>query len=145
MNYKGIVDKFKEIVLDHKMIHDFGYGDLSDIKVVAEDNDGAGEADYPYAFLNPAGIQQNNAARTMSFNLIIMEMVADDFLKIQSDCIQYLDDIIAKFNRDSQDDIVLSYTVTVFKERFQDEVAGATASIQVRTKEAKDDCITPFN
>ena len=146
MNYKEIVDKFKGIVLLHKMVHDFGYGDLSDIKVVAEDSEGVNEADYPYAFLNPAGLTQNNAGRVYNFNLILMEMVLEnDFLQVQSDCIQYIDDIIAEFNRGTQaDDIQLQYSVVVFKERFQDEVAGATASITVNTKEAKNACDAPF-
>lgn len=146
MNYATIVDKFKTIILDHKIIHDFGYGELSDIKVLAEDAEGVNDADYPYAFLNPAGVAQNNAARTYSFNLILMEMVINplETVNIQSRCIQYIDDIVSKFNAGTVQDITLQYTTQVFKERFQDEVAGATASITVRDLNPLNDCIAPF-
>ena len=50
MTYKEIVDRIKEVVDGHKMVVDFGYGNLSDIKANTEGNE---SADYPYAFLNP--------------------------------------------------------------------------------------------
>jgi hypothetical protein len=145
MNYATIVDKFKTIILDHKIIHDFGYGELSDIKVLAEDAEGVNDADYPYAFLNPAGVTQSGAGRVYSFNLILMEMVINplETVNVQSRCIQYIDDIIAGFNSGTVQDVQLQYTSQVFKERFQDEVAGATASIQVRDLNPLNNCITP--
>ena len=145
MTYKEVVDRIKRAVNDHRMLADFGYGQLSDIKVLDEDGDGA---NYPYAFLNPAGVVRNQQATTYSFNLIMMEMALtpQDILQIQSDCIQYLNDIISvlRFDSDFAPDVQLTNSIQVFRERFQDEVAGATATFNIVVADPIDNCNAPF-
>ena len=145
MTYKEVVDRIKLAVNDHRMLADFGYGQLSDIKVLDEDGDGA---NYPYAFLNPAGVVRNQQATTYSFNLIMMEMALtpQDILQIQSDCIQYLNDIISELRFDSTfaPDVQLTNSIQVFRERFQDEVAGATATFNIVVADPINNCIAPF-
>ena len=68
MTYKELVDRIKDTVNRHKMLVDFGYGQLSDIKVLDESSDGA---DYPYAFLLPTGITRQNQAVTYSPSMIV--------------------------------------------------------------------------
>mgnify|MGYP003655748919 FL=1 len=60
MNYQEIVNRIQSITNQHKMLADFGYGDLSDLKVRFENTSGddAVQADYPYLFLNP-GVHRN--------------------------------------------------------------------------------------
>lgn len=144
MTYKELVDRFALAVSDHKMIADFGYGQFSDIKVLDEDGDGA---DYPYAFLLPTGASRANNAMTYNFALIMMEMALNpsEILKVQSDCIQYVNDIVAELRFDDTftGDLLLTQSVEVFRERFQDEVAGATANIQVTVLDTINDCIAP--
>lgn len=144
MTYKELVDRIEDTVTRHKMLVDFGYGQLSDIKVLDNSEDGA---DYPYAFLLPTGISRTNQAVTYSFSLIVMEMVKEPTLtlQVQSDCIQYINDIIAdlRFDVDFKGDINLSQSISVFRERFQDEVAGATLNLQVSVADAINDCIAP--
>lgn len=145
MTYKEVVDRIKRAVNDHRMLADFGYGQLSDIKVLDEDGDGA---NYPYAFLNPAGVVRNQQATTYSFNLITMEMAITPqaVLQIQSDCIQYLNDIISELRFDAtfSGDVLLTNSIQVFTERFQDEVAGATASFNIVVADPLDNCDAPF-
>lgn len=144
MTYKGIVDKIESAVNDHGMLYDFGYGQLSDIKVLDEDNDGA---NYPYAFLVPAGVSRNNQSQVYSFSLIIMEMALTprDVLKVQSDCIQYLNDIISvlRYSTTFAGDTLLNSSIQVFRERFQDDVAGATASFQIAIPDPISACLAP--
>ena len=144
MTYKELVDRIKDTVNRHKMLVDFGYGQLSDIKVLDESSDGA---DYPYAFLLPTGITRQNQAVTYSFSLIVMEMAITpmEILKVQSDCIQYINDIVAdlRFDTAFSGDINLSQNVQVFRERFQDEVAGATLNLQVTVADQIDRCEAP--
>lgn len=148
MTYKEIVDLLGNIADTHKMISDWGYGDLSDIKTRSLNT--TGEADYPYMFINPAGGFRDPYTQTWTFNLIMMEVVGleDDFLKTQSDCAQYLDDVLARLQLAyvGPADPVPQYTVQYlpFKERFQDEVAGMTAIVQLQVKKPLNDCITPF-
>lgn len=144
MTYKEIVDRVKEVANDHFMIADFGYGNLSDIKANDQNN---GEADYPYAFLNPTNHTRTGQAVIYRFNLIVMDLVLDtDFLKIQSECQQYIDDILARlrFHYTDQVDLTLNVSLTPFKERFQDEVAGMTATLEIEVPERLNECIAPF-
>ena len=137
--YKQIVDLFKSAALNHLMIQDFGYGQLSDIKTRNESQDGDQEVDYPYAFLNPTTHQRQQSTITYQFNLIMMDMARDEegdkydnFLTIQSECQQYIDDMVSElWNTSTKPDIQLTMTYTPFVERFQDELAGMTASISI--------------
>jgi len=147
MNYKEVVDEILEACREQDMIADVGYGQLSDIKVLDENDDGA---DYPYAFLVPAGITRTEQSVTYSFNLIVMEMAlnARAVLEVQSNCLQYLDDIIAnlRFARPylRKQDVQLNQSTQVFRERFQDEVAGATATLDMVVAKPIDFCDAPF-
>ena len=147
MNYKEVVDEILEACKEQDMIADVGYGQLSDIKVLDENDDGA---DYPYAFLVPAGISRAEQAVTYSFNLIVMEMALNPraVLEVQSNCLQYLDDIIAnlRFARPylRKQDVQLNQSTQVFRERFQDEVAGATATLDIVVAKPIDFCNAPF-
>jgi len=144
MTYKELVDKIESTVNDHVMLADFGYGQLSDIKILDDDNDGA---DYPYVFLVPAGVTRNNQSTVYSFSMIIMEMALTphDVLKIQSDAIQYLNDLLASLRYDTSfdGDTLLNSSTQVFRERFQDDVAGATASFQIAIPDAMNTCDSP--
>ena len=145
MTYKGLVDRIKDTVNRHKMLVDFGYGQLSDIKVLDEGGDGA---DYPYAFLLPTGIARTNQSVTYSFSLIVMEMALNprEVLEVQSNCIQYINDIIAdlRFDTTFDGDVNLQQGIQVFRERFQDEVAGATLNLQITVADQINDCISPI-
>lgn len=146
MTYKGLVDRIEDAVTRHKMLVDFGYGQLSDIKVLDNSEDGA---DYPYAFLLPTGITRAQQAVTYSFSLIVMEMALNprEVLTVQSNCIQYINDLISdlRFDTGFGGDVNLSQSVQVFRERFQDEVAGATLNLQVTVADPIDNCTAPLD
>ena len=146
MTYKELVDRIEDAVTRHKMLVDFGYGQLSDIKVLDNSGDGA---DYPYAFLLPGVVTRNSQAITYSFSLIVMEMAQSprEILKVQSDCMQYINDILAdlRFDTTFTGDVNLSQSIQVFRERFQDEVAGATLNLQVTVADTINFCDAPLN
>ena len=146
MTYQELVDRIKQVTFDHKMLVDFGYGQLSDIKVRSEGGNPE-QADYPYLFLNPTTHQRTQQTIIYNFNMIVMDMVKDDnFLKIQSEAQQYIDDVIAylRFGFTDKPDVQLGYSLTPFKERFQDTVAGMTATLQIVIPDPINNCITPF-
>lgn len=145
MNYNEIVDNIKSLVQDHYMINEFGYGDISDIK--AKNEIGDNQPNYPYLFLNPALHTRVGNVITYRFNMIIMDMAKEDYLKIQSDCQLYADDIIARFNDLNK---IYQFNInniqyTPFKERFQDTVAGMTVAVEVNVAKPIDKCILPYN
>ena len=103
MNYKEIVERLREIVFRHKMLVDWGYGDLSDIKVKPQNDTDKGSdgADYPYAFLNPGQHSRLENSMIYRFNLIVMEMSTDEtdsVVTAQSNCMQYINDIVAMWH-----------------------------------------------
>ena len=157
MNYQEIVNRIQDITNQHKMLADFGYGDLSDLKVRFENTSGdqAVQADYPYLFLNPGVHGRNQGVVTYNFNMIVMDMargeVSDqpynNMLAIQSQCQQYIDDVIAYLHdgfKDNPDVIYSGVTYTPFNERFQDEVSGMTATLTIEVPQPINNCVTPF-
>ena len=149
MTYKELVDSIKATVDSHLILRDFGYGALTDIKTVDEGT----RVDYPYAFLNPTQSTRTGQTITYRFNLIVMDVVQEDptngfanYLKVQSACQQYVDDILAslRFSEPYKDyDLTLNVNLTPFKERFQDTVAGMTATLEIEIPYALNLCIAP--
>ena len=175
MTYKEIVDRIAIICRAHDIIREFGYGAISDIKTLNTETNSniyddsvyaESQTLYPYVFLNPTQSTRTSQAVTYRFNMIVMDTVLDNglellpapqdldqrdppygqVLQVQSDCEQYVDDIIAalRFGTDMQMDIQLSVNLTPFKERFQDTVAGMTATIEIEVTKPINKCIAPF-
>ena len=157
MTYQEIVNRIQDITNLHKMLADFGYGDISDLKVRFENTSGneSVQADYPYLFLNPGVHQRNQGMVTYNFNMIVMDMsreeVSDEpynnMLAIQSQCQQYIDDVLAYLYHGYDDNPEVIYsgvTYTPFNERFQDDVAGMTATLTIQVPQAINNCITPI-
>ena len=150
MTYKELVDSIKTVVDNHLILRDFGYGAITDIKTVDE----GVRVNYPYAFLNPTQSTRTGQTITYRFNLIVMDVAQEDptdgfknYLKVQSDCQQYIDDILAelRFGTPLNDfDLTLNVNLTPFKERFQDTVAGMTATLEIEIPFALNACIAPY-
>ena len=150
MTYKELVDNIKAVVDQHLILQDFGYGALSDIKTVDEGT----RVNYPYAFLNPTQSTRTGQAITYRFNLVVMDIAQEDpttgfadYLKVQSACQQYIDDILANLRFSTPHkrfDLTLNVNLTPFKERFQDTVAGMTATLEIEIPLPINNCITPY-
>ena len=158
MTYQEIVNRIQTVVNNHFQLMDFGYGDLSDLKTRFENTSGdsAVQADYPYVFLNPGVHNRNQTTMTYNFNMIVMDMargeVSDqpynNMLAIQSQCQQYIDDILAILYYDFQDkpEVIRSnVSYTPFNERFQDDVAGMTINLTIEVPSPLNACIAPYN
>ena len=146
MTYNEIIEIFKKKVQGHFFINEFGYGDISDISTP---NDGKAPY-YPYIFLNPVSVTSSDQVSSFNFNLICMTQCRDDHyqvIKKQSDCIENLRDIIAQVNNTLVDPLVeiqSNYVFTPFKERFQDDVVGASCNITVTYPSQLDACNVPI-
>ncbi len=188
MTYRDLVTKIKNITESHLMIRDFGYGALTDMKTMNTEKNQIFSSDnpyvesltlYPYVFLNPTQSSRTSQTITYRFNMIAMDIPldsglelssADDtdikdppfasVLQVQSDCQQYIDDIMAGLrfgakatggtqqstgSYDPDIDVKVSYNLTPFKERFQDTVAGMTATIEIEVAQPINECIAPYS
>ncbi len=184
MTYKELVDRIAYLCDKHPIIRDFGYGAITDLKTMNNEANNnlitaTLEEDamtlYPYVFLNPTQSTRSSQAISYRFNMIVMDTVLDNglelltgdpgdidqkdppynqTLQVQSDCQQYIDDIIAALRFDLGQfpsvqnpllmDVQLSVNLTPFKERFQDTVAGFTATLEVMIAQPINNCQTPF-
>lgn len=157
MTYKDIINRFRTITTDHLMLEDFGYGDLSDLKYVSQIGDEEERVQYPYLYLLPSSSTRNGVVMNYSFNMIVMDMARpedgpntdkyDNYITIQSQCQQYIDDVLAQlyyFYKDQPEIQLTGITYTPFKEKYQDVVAGMTATINIAVPTPLNECIAPY-
>ena len=157
MTYKDIINRFRTITTDHLMLEDFGYGDLSDLKYVSQIGDEEERVQYPYLYLLPSSSTRNGPVMQYAFNMIVMDMARpedgpntdkfDNYITIQSQCQQYIDDVLAQlyyFYKDKPEIQLTGITYTPFKEKYQDVVAGMTATINIAVPTPLNECIAPF-
>lgn len=148
MTYKDLVDRLLIIANSHDIVELVGYGNLSDIEVP----DNEEPPDYPYVFFNPVNVSNDRREFNLTMNVIAMTQVRDkeqNEIDGQSICIAIIQDIVASFiydttNTDPLIDIVTPFTITPFKERFQDDVVGATAVLTINYGKAIDGCLIPI-
>ena len=172
MTYKEIINRFRTITDNHLMLQDFGYGDLSDLKYVSQLGDEASRVSYPYLYLLPSSSTRNGPVMNYSFNMIVMDMARTEnpdrqqgrrlgkgvnqdhgdfvgnYITIQSQCQQYIDDVLARlyyFYKDQPEITLTGITYTPFKEKYQDVVAGMTATITIQVPTPLNECIAPYD
>lgn len=160
MTYLEVVSKIKELVDNHPQLAQFGYGALSDIRVnqtATEKKDAyiSQAVDYPYIFLVPGQHQTGGNADTYNFDMIALDLLPikeleldgiPNYLKIQSDSILYLKDLLAQmvFSEYQGWDIKATGAITPFKERFDDWVAGATLKLSIIVPGGLNKCVVPY-
>ncbi len=146
MTYQIVINRIKEIINAHPFIQTYGYGSISDI--AKPDDEKA--PNYPYAFINPVSTNVTQHQFEATFNLIVMTQVKDkedDELFGQSNCMKYINDILSQFVLTSNDplmNVTFPVNMTPFKERFQDDVVGATALLTIRYGQAMSVCDSPI-
>ena len=155
MTYKEIINRFRTVVQNHKQLKDFGYGELSDLKTQSQLGPEDEGVDYPYLFLLPAPSVRQGPVMEYSFNMVVMDMARgeegdqyDNYITIQSQCQQYIDDVLANlyyFYKDQPEIQLTGITYTPFKEKYQDELAGMTATITIQVPTPLNECIAPFD
>lgn len=149
----SFVNLMRGLSLQHKMIHSFYYGFLSDIKF-----NELNQIHYPYVFLLPTEHSYSPKIITYRFNLIIADIVKDktpfytetfdNYLQIQSNAIQYGFDLLSTIRTDSRFsniDFNPNFTISTFVERFEDELSGATFTIEIQIPTALNLCEAPYN
>jgi len=151
MTYNQIITRLLQVMDSHLLINETGYGNLSDIHTPEDEK----APSYPYAFLNPVNVVVGAFSFDIQLNLIIMDQLIDgegsqaEEIKVQSNCLMYLQDIISHFRQLSQGtdrhiDIDVDVTATPFKERFEDNVAGIGAQITITAISPLEGCDAAF-
>ena len=154
MRYFDVVKAIQSACEEHPFIQSYGYGYISNIETPMI----SGDRRYPYVFVNPTSHQLTQGKLNYRFNMIVMDLAGEDYqdskvqihsedlvLKAQSDCLLYINDILANLRfGDVLTDVVLNVAVTPFEERFDDTVAGMTATIDIVVPNLLDKCDSPI-
>jgi hypothetical protein len=155
MNYDVLIGRFKQFAEDHKQIVCFGYGNISDIEVPVDPQTGNPiNRAYPYIFFNPTSHTWGEHQITYRFNVIVMELTTehtpygfsglDSVIKAQSNSLQIIGDFLAWIEYDFDEDLVRNTSITPFQERFQDTVAGMTATVEFVMAKPLNFCVAPL-
>ena len=144
MKYQEVVNTLVDLANRHKMIKTVSYGPISELV----DPMNTTETNYPYLFIQPTTHQYSETTASYRFNLIMMEITNEDhneIIRVQSNCAEYLDDIIAEiyYNVD-EIDFARNISVTPFQEKYDDTVSGMTASIELQVRKPLNQCEAPF-
>lgn len=147
--YKDIVDDFQAAVNAHLALNYFAAGTIDKLDSTTQN------VPYPMAFLRPLtsiGVVLNatgtSGERTLTFELYVLDvpkLTDEDVIKLQSNCEQYIYDVISYFNLGSmqQDYQVNLNNITPVNEAFNDRVTGWVGSITVTTPYVLDFCNYP--
>jgi hypothetical protein len=157
MTYYQLIETFKWFAANHKQIKCFGYGMISDIEVPVDPTTGQPiQKDYPYIFFNPTNHTYTQSMLTYRFNVIMMELVSEltptgfsglnSTIKAQSDCLLILNDFLAwiEYNTTYDIELVKNVSFSPFQERFQDNIAGMTATIEIQVPNDLNLCDAPI-
>jgi len=160
MTYYDTLIMIKTFVDNHPQLAQFGYGYTSDIRINQSTTETPGNyvtnaVDYPYVFLVPNPHKLQNNQKVYSFNMIVMDQLGiketqvdgmANYLKVQSDCELYATDLLAQmyFSENKAWFVSNIGTITTFKERFDDWVAGVTVTIDITIPGGLNACDVPY-
>lgn len=140
-----IVRKIKTIALAHLQVRNFYFGNVTDFLTDKTTR-------YASCFLQDNPGLPDLAGNVMTFNftmyLLDLENVSEDTqantLDVQSDMSQVCLDLLAQFNFSTYDDWrIVSSTLSLKREEFDDIVAGASVDFSVQVPWNKDTCVVP--
>jgi hypothetical protein len=103
----------------------------------------------------PGVHQTGGNADTYNFDMIALDLLPikeiemdglPNYLRIQSDAVLYLKDLLAQlvYSTDQVWDIKAQGTITPFKEKFDDWVAGATLKLSITVPGGLNKCVVPY-
>ena len=147
--FKQIVTDFETAVNQHLALNFFAAGTIDKLDSTSQN------VTYPFVFLRPLtsigvvlGPTGTSGERTLTFELYVMDVpkvTDDDVIKLQSNCEQYLYDIIGYFNVGNmqQDYQINLNNIVPVNEAFNDRVTGWVANLTITTPYTLDFCNYP--
>jgi|TARA_R100001163_G_scaffold19018_1_gene16814 hypothetical protein len=149
ITYNQILKKFEDVITANKFIKTFVAGDIYEIDLT--------ETTYMYAHLSIESATFDNAQLTYSFRLYVMDIVNKDEgneNEVLSDTLQVINDVINEFRNGSSTfglatmqnyDIQDTISCSPFTERFDNEVSGWSADIDVTVINHYNACNNPYS
>jgi hypothetical protein len=147
--YKEFIEYFENLCASHIGIEQFGVGELSDIDVQTNSKT---PVKYPLVFLVPQqSSMDRNGKMILGFSLIVADIAKNhEDLKVNThnNTLMIMQDLFSRIVLTDWEtvDINLETPVNIvpFVERFNNNLAGWTAEINVELKSPFDLCAAPF-
>jgi hypothetical protein len=146
MTLNQIISRIEQLVLSHRQLHHFYYGEV----VNALDN---GDINYPAVFMDVvrSSIDRDQRLHTYSVSLTVCDLVSvaanasGNEQDVQSDLALICEDLFAMLHYNGwQDwDVRMTAPIQYFRDRFVDEVGAAVMSFDVSTIYTADRCAVP--
>lgn len=153
ISYKDILDDINTIVTDHLELRRFIRGPVSEIDInkLAQD-------EFPFCYTECTSVDLDGGSLTYTLDVIVAQLINDDLtdrtdaydstLLILKDVLhvilhsQYGRSIAAKIQ--NRIDLNLPVTITPFTARFDNDLTGWQASIDITVDNENNLCISPF-
>ena len=164
LNYKNIIDDFKELADKHKQINSFGTGDIRQLIYLTTQKLGADNTTneapmYPLMFVIPNPVVRGEQQIQYTFNVILADILDtkssyDIQTDLYSDTLQILEDVLAQFkysvtaaqgDYESRYDITLPATINPFSESYDDNLVGWNLTINIVIDNPLNRCLAPIN
>ena len=162
VNYKIIINDFKELADKHKQINSFGTGDLNQLiyltsNVDGKDNDSWKAPIYPLMYVIPKSVNRGEQEITYPFDIVIADIMNTKNYDIEtdllSDTLEMAEDVLAQFkysvttaqgNYETKYDISLPTSINPFTEAFDDILVGWTLSLEIVVDSPLNRCLAPY-
>jgi len=147
--YKELIEYFQTLCSQHIAVEQFGVGELSDIDVQTNTKT---PVKYPLVFMVP---QQSSLDRfgkmTLGFSLIVADIAKNqELLQIDThnETLMIMQDLLSRIVLTDYETVDINLetpvNITPFLERFNNNLAGWTAEINIEVKSPFDLCSAAF-
>lgn len=148
--YKGVVKYLEKLCKDHLSINQFQVGELSDVDVQVKGNS---PTRYPLVFAIPqTSTVDRNGKVVFGFSLIVADIAKNEEdleTNIHNSTFMIIQDLLSKIALSDWKSVDMAVefpvSVTPFVERFNSNLAGWTAELNIEIKSPLDLCTAPFN
>ena len=160
ITFRNVVGYLETIAEKHYEIHSFHSGELDEVDI-----NKLGATDYVILYAEPGTVVVDKGVLSYSFTLYVMDMVNDQVLgdspnnqrvgrvDTYSETLQIMQDVINEFHHSLystswvDDQVVLDLPINAepFTARFDNELTGWTATINVQVHNKNNLCIVPID
>lgn len=130
VNYKQVIEDFKEIADAHEQINSFGYGDITQL---TNDIETEKEPLYTKMYMVPGTVDLNENELTYNFQIIIADLLNDDYSNqrdVMNDTLEICKDVFTVLYL-SEYESNWGASISPFLEQYETILAGWTMNLQI--------------
>lgn len=148
--YNEIVSALQTVATDHLQINSFHAGPLDEVDIGKIE-----QRFYPFLYCELLDAEIDRGALTYGVEVFVADMILPDLSdrnEVYSDTLQMLHDVLDKFTQNQAKTgagegfkVNLPITANPFTARFDNELTGWSARIDIEVSNKNDLCLAPFS